>query len=253
MSPATCSCHLFHRELFNFTAGSALNCPQQPTFPHLGHGGGGGQPRFMSRGGVSEGQALSQSFHCHLWRAAAATGLPRPLLPPAFCMAAFTAVHSLAHPGIRATQRLMSSRWLWAGMVTDKSKWCRDCQRCQRAKVTKQRRATVQTIVIPARRFSHLHLDLVGPLPRSAQGYNHILTIVDRSSHWLEAIPLSSTTTAAVADTLWLAGWPDLVFQSTSPLTGGCSSVQRCRCSSHVTSAIFTISLQPTIPRPMEW
>ena len=61
------------------------------------------------------------------------TGLPRPLLPPAFCMAAFTAVHSLAHPGIRATQSLMSKRWLWAGMAADTSRWCRDCQRCQRA------------------------------------------------------------------------------------------------------------------------
>ena len=124
------------------------------------------------------------------------TSLPRPLLPLAFHMAAFTAVHSLAHPGIRATQRLMSSRWLWAGRAADTSRWCRDCQRCQMAKVTKQPRAAVQPLAIPARRFTHLHLNLVGPLPRSAEGYNHILTIVDRSSRWLEAIPLSSTTTA---------------------------------------------------------
>ena len=116
------------------------------------------------------------------------TGLPRPLLPPAFRMAAFTAVHSLAHPGIIATQRLMSTRWLWAGMAVDTPRWCRDCQRCQRAKVTKQPRATLQPMVILALRFSHLHLDLVGPLLRSAEGCNHILTIVDRSSRWLEAI-----------------------------------------------------------------
>ena len=136
------------------------------------------------------------------------TGLPRPLLPPAFRMAAFTAVHSLAHPGIIATQRLMSTRWLWAGMAVDTPRWCKDCQRCQRAKVTKQPRATLQPMVILALRFSHLHLDLVGPLLRSAEGCNHILTIVDRSSRWLEAIPLSSTTTATAAiANAFVAGW----------------------------------------------
>ena len=52
--------------------------------------------------------------------------------------------------------------------------------------MTKQPRAAIQPMAIPARRFSHLHLDLVGPLPRSAEGYNHILTIVDRSYPWLD-------------------------------------------------------------------
>ena len=37
------------------------------------------------------------------------------------------------------------------------------------------------------------------PIP-SSEGFNHLLTIVDRSSSWLEAIPLSSTTTDTIAD-----------------------------------------------------
>ena len=47
------------------------------------------------------------------------TGAPRPLLPPPFRYAAFAAVHTLAHPGIRATKRLMSACWVWTGMSTD--------------------------------------------------------------------------------------------------------------------------------------
>jgi hypothetical protein len=46
---------------------------------------------------------------------------------------------------------------------------------------------------------------LVGPLP-SCGDFNHLLTVVDRSSRWLEAIPISSTTAAAVADAL-VTGW----------------------------------------------
>ena len=53
------------------------------------------------------------------------------------------------------------------------------------------------------RRFSHIHVELVGPHP-SCSGINHLLTIVDRSTRWLEAIPLQSTTATANA---LVAGW----------------------------------------------
>ena len=125
-------------------------------------------------------------------------GAPRPLLPPLFRYPAFDATHTLSHPGIRATRRLMSARWVWAGMAADIARWCRNCQHSQRAKVTKQPRAAVQHIPIPTRRFSHVHIDLVGPLPHSSDRFNHIFTTVD-SSRWLEAIPLSSTDTASIA------------------------------------------------------
>lgn len=134
------------------------------------------------------------------------TGVPRPLLPPVFRAIAFAATHGLAHPGIKATKRLLSARWVWKSMAVDSARWCRDCQACQRAKVTRQPRAAVQSIPIPARRFTHLHVDLVGPLPRSVEGFTNLLTIVDRSSRWVEAIPLLSITAEAVADA-FICGW----------------------------------------------
>ena len=77
-------------------------------------------------------------------------------------------------------------------MSTDITRWSRDCQFCQWAKVTRQPLAAVQQMPIPARRFSDIHLDLVGPLLKSKEGFNHLLTVVDRSSRWLEAFPLES-------------------------------------------------------------
>jgi len=132
-------------------------------------------------------------------------GRLRPLVPASYRRSVFAAVHSLAHPGIRATKRLISSRWLWRGMATDIAAWCRDCQNCQRGKVTRQWRSPPAAIAVPQRRFSHIHVDLVGPLPSSG-GFTHLLTVIDRTSRWLEAIPLASTTATAVADAL-VAGW----------------------------------------------
>jgi hypothetical protein len=68
------------------------------------------------------------------------TGVARPLVPAAFRSAVFAAIHGLAHPGIRATRRLVSSRFVWRGCAADVAGLCCDCQTCQRGKVTRQRR-----------------------------------------------------------------------------------------------------------------
>ena len=51
----------------------------------------------------------------------------------------------------------------------------------------------------PAARFSHVHIDLVGPLPVSS-GLRYCLTAVDRFTLWPEALPLSEVTAEAVSN-----------------------------------------------------
>ncbi len=47
------------------------------------------------------------------------TGVDRQLVPAAFRTAVFAAIHGLAHPGIRATRCLVSSRFVWHGCTSD--------------------------------------------------------------------------------------------------------------------------------------
>ena len=49
-------------------------------------------------------------------------------------------------------------------------------------------------------------MDFVGPLPTSREGYRYIFTIIDRTSRWLKAIPLTSMETESMVDTL-IATW----------------------------------------------
>ncbi|MFN9908616.1 MAG: DDE-type integrase/transposase/recombinase, partial [bacterium] len=58
---------------------------------------------------------------------------------------------------------------------------------------------------MPRRRFEHVHVDLVGPLPQSS-GFSYLFTIVDRTTRWPEAIPLSSIAAADCAAALF-SGW----------------------------------------------
>ena len=54
-------------------------------------------------------------------------------------------------------------------------------------------------------RFTDVQLDLVGPLPWS-EGHRYLLTVVCRTSRWLEALPLVEATSEAIA-TAFLRGW----------------------------------------------
>ncbi len=134
-------------------------------------------------------------------------GPTRPLVPATDRTAVFLTIHSVAHPGIRATRRLLSARFVWHGMARYINAWCRDCQTCQRGKVTKQPPAMVQNFATPCRRFAHVHLDLVGPLPRSEDGHVYVLTVIDISTRWVEAFPIKNIELPLVLSSLWLDGW----------------------------------------------
>ena len=134
------------------------------------------------------------------------SGRWRPLIPLSWRRKVFQAVHTLAHPGIRASRRLISGKFVWKELAADVGRWCKECLAFQRAKITTQPSAPVQPIPVPSRRFTHIHVDLVGPLTASAEGYTHVMTMVDRTTRWMEVIPLSSTTATACADAL-VAGW----------------------------------------------
>ncbi len=143
------------------------------------------------------------------------TGIFRPLVPVDFRRAVFEAIHNAAHPGMRATRRLISVRFVWPGLAKQVTVWAHECLPCQKAKIHRHVHLKAASILIPCRRFSHIHVDLVGSLPVS-KGFTHLFTIVDRTTRWPEAIPLSSTTALDCAEALfhgWIAryGVPDTI------------------------------------------
>jgi transposase InsO family protein len=163
------------------------------------------------------------------------TGSPRPLVPAACRAAVFDSLHGLAHPGVRGTRRLISSRFVWPKMAGDIREMCRGCVQCARSKVHVHVKSAVQAIEIPPRPFSHIHVDLVGPLPASRGGKTHLFTIMDRSTRWVEAVPLADTTAAGCAAAMiesWISrfGLPVQITSDRGPQFTSALWSQVCQC-----------------------
>ena len=100
-----------------------------------------------------------------------------------YCLISF--IYGVSHPGVRASRKLISSRFVWPGMSRDVGLWTKSCIPCQKSKISTHIHSTVPSIPVPTRRFSHVHVDIVGPIP-SSQGYSYLLTMIDRTTRWPE-------------------------------------------------------------------
>ena len=99
----------------------------------------------------------------------------------------FDSLHNLSHPGIQATQKLITSRFVWLGINTDVRRWARSCTQCQKAKVHRHSSTAFFPFCTPDAHFDFVHVDLFGPLP-SSRGYIYLLALItthDGLKHYL--------------------------------------------------------------------
>ena len=131
--------------------------------------------------------------------------LPRLIVPPNLTKAVFDSVHSINHPGSKATKKAVGKFYIWPGLATDVSQWCKECPNCQASKVIKHNKTPFTAFQEPSYKFQAIHIDIVGPLPCS-NGYSYLLTVVDRFSRWPVAVPMRNITAEECAKAL-VTGW----------------------------------------------
>ena len=113
---------------------------------------------------------------------------PRPFLPKPLRAFVMKQMH-FSHDGIKESVRKMSSHYYWPEMRAEITRFVQSCHGCQSTTADRSKKPHYGHFEVPDQRFSHCHVDIVGPLPES-EGFKYILTIIDRTTRQLSALPL---------------------------------------------------------------
>ncbi|GFN88263.1 reverse transcriptase [Plakobranchus ocellatus] len=108
------------------------------------------------------------------------------------------------HSGFRKTLSTIRDYFSWPGICSDVKNYTTSCHLCQiKPRTGRDRPAPFQQVPIMGEPFERVVIDLVGPLPVSCDKYEYLLTLVDVSTRWAEAVPLRKITAKDVAGALF--------------------------------------------------
>lgn len=102
------------------------------------------------------------------------------------------------HNGIERTTKWLQERVWWHGMAGMVERYVKGCEQCQRNKpnTRKGHMGLPLSIERPQRVWDAFSMDFIGPLPKTARGYDAIMVIVERVARWVYYIPVKITHTA---------------------------------------------------------
>jgi transposase InsO family protein len=114
-----------------------------------------------------------------------------------------------AHFGIDKTLARVEQTYTWPGVAADVREYVKSCDQCQRNKpMVGRTRGLLQPLPIPTEPWEEVSLDFITGLPKTKDGHDAILVIVDRLTKWAYFIP--TVTTADAKETARL--FHDFVF-----------------------------------------
>uniref|UniRef100_A0A8C6NU91 Gypsy retrotransposon integrase-like protein 1 n=1 Tax=Nothobranchius furzeri TaxID=105023 RepID=A0A8C6NU91_NOTFU len=120
-------------------------------------------------------------------------------VPPGFRPAVLKWGHSsrlACHPGVTRTAFLVAQRFWWPTVSSDVRAFVSSCPVCASVKSPRTPPAgLLQPLPVPSRPWSHIAMDFITGLPNS-KGKTVILTVVDRFSKMVHAIPLQRLPSA---------------------------------------------------------
>lgn len=122
-------------------------------------------------------------------------------------------IPSAGHQGISRTKERVKSAYFWYKMSTDIKNYVVGCSSCNQNKTGNRKKRYPLTQYHAGVPMEKVHIDFMGPLPKTPRGNEHILVLVDQFTKWVEAIPLPSqdaetTAKAAVNEFFTRFGFP---------------------------------------------
>jgi len=106
------------------------------------------------------------------------------------------------HLEIAKTIARTAKTYYWPRMFADIMKYVRECANCLTHKASQERPAGLLHATPVETPWEQVSIDLIGPLPCSANKHAWLLVMQDRFTKWIELIPLRRATTPAIIQRL---------------------------------------------------
>ena len=123
------------------------------------------------------------------------------LMPKQLRTEAIRRAHGVGHYGQRRTRNKVAQEYYWPGLARDVFNFVKACPQCQRNKAIRAPRRDYLKFPV-TNRLKTLHMDIVGPLPQVGRK-RFIITMIDRFTRWVEAVPVASHTADVIIRTLF--------------------------------------------------
>lgn len=140
-----------------------------------------------------------------LYESAVKTGDKLLILPQTLHETAIALHHDLpssGHQGIQRTKERMREKFAWYGLSKDVANYVSGCATCNQNKKSSRLGKRSMMEYQAGAPMERVHVDFLGPLPRTAQGNEYVLMVVDQFSKWVECIPLPSQSAGDTARAL---------------------------------------------------
>lgn len=107
------------------------------------------------------------------------------------------------HFGVTRTFEKLRQKYWFPKMLQEIKDYVSSCDSCQRSKTDRKQRPPPLHPLPVEDTMSRVHIDILGPLPKTKQGHQYILLIIDSFSKWPEAFPLVSQSAQEIASVLY--------------------------------------------------
>ncbi|KMQ92133.1 reverse ribonuclease integrase [Lasius niger] len=106
------------------------------------------------------------------------------------------------HLGVEKTYHRVALRYFWPRMFKDVAEYVRRCDTCQRTKVEQAAPVGLMGQRTTETPWKVVASDIMGPFPKSKNGYEYILVIQDLFTKWIECYPLRKATGKKIREIL---------------------------------------------------
>ncbi|GFU31379.1 retrovirus-related Pol polyprotein from transposon 412 [Trichonephila clavipes] len=107
------------------------------------------------------------------------------------------------------TLQKFRERFYWNNVRSDVGKCCSICDSCAARKDPNKRTIGRLQLYNGGAPFERIAFDILGPLPRSSNGNNNILVVMDYFTKWPEACPIPDQEASTIAEVYFNTGSHD--------------------------------------------